>query len=1038
MISRVWDVCAVALICFLFVTTINAEELKVELKAENYEIITTIEGFHEIRMENFGNLLTPGKPMLPGKTFLIVVPLGAEVNSINVKGVGCNEIPGKFRIAPAPVVFPMDHRKNLVDEATETYLSNKAIHYSNNQFYPENTAWHSGQGALGKYNFIKVTFAPFTYFPNSQKLVHSPSVEITINYSFSQNSNTKMGEHNLNRKAQIPDKKAANILFNYNEAKNWYAPQAQLNKVTSTYNYVILTTEKLENAMSTFVNWKVSVGFTVKVITTNWIDGLYPGSDLPEKIRNFLIDKYGEWGIEYVLLVGDINDIPMRECHPRPNSPQGATPTDYYYADLTGNWNSDGDSYFGEYDQDDVDWVPEVLVGRIPWSDYSTVAQICQKLAEFEGNKGAWKNDALLLGAMSNFKKEGDSQFSRTDGAALMEVNKSLVSNNGGNSTTLYEKTGINPNENECSASLTNENVMNIWSTGQFGLVSWWAHGSSSEAYRKLWDSDDGDNIPETSDPNEISWETMISSDDCNLLNDEFASIIFACSCFNGDPDSDNLGKELIKNGSAGIVASSRLSWYSIGWSHKDHGGNASIDYYFFENLINKNNRVGEALYNSKVHYSNHFLYSSWGWVGWQNMFDFNLYGDPSMCHTGLTPSKTNLNISGNIYYNNSTMPINNAELSLSWISTNIQTTNESGYYQFQFLPPGENYIITPLENPNVPKNCISSYDAALAAQIVTGLLTDVTDEQKLAADVDKNGFVQIFDAALIAQYAIGLSDDPYSCVGDWVFNPAQRTYQPLSVEHSDQNFSALILGDVDCNWGANMLSSKANNLLKTYTGLKDETVFPCSNFVIPFSVEEQSEIISFDISLKINPDIMKFSGIIKADDVKDFEIFSNCTDDGIIKIAGFSLNPKELSGNYITLNFDIVGNPEGNGKIELMNYTVNNEPGFFASANIKIENQAFLSLPLKFNLSQNYPNPFNPSTTIRYEIPKATQVTITVFNLLGERINTLVDEEKQAGRYSVLWNGRNEIGGKVPSGLYFYRLESDRFSRTFKMLMTK
>ena len=69
MISRVWDVCAVGLICFLYMASAKAEELKIELKAGKYEIVKTSQGFHEIRMEKFGNLLTPGKPMLPGKTF---------------------------------------------------------------------------------------------------------------------------------------------------------------------------------------------------------------------------------------------------------------------------------------------------------------------------------------------------------------------------------------------------------------------------------------------------------------------------------------------------------------------------------------------------------------------------------------------------------------------------------------------------------------------------------------------------------------------------------------------------------------------------------------------------------------------------------------------------------------------------------------------------------------------------------------------------------------------------------------------------------
>jgi len=656
MINRVWCACVVGLILLLFITVANAEELNVELKAEEYKIIKTSEGFHEIRMENFGNLLTPGKPMLPGKTFLIAVPPGAEVNSINVKGMGSNEIDGKFRIAPAPGVFPMDHKRNLVEEAKKVYLSNKTTHNTSNRSYPEKIGWYSGEGAFGKYNYVKVTFAPFTYFPKSNKLILTPAVLVTINYSVSdsvhQDSKNKTFEgFSLNKKISKFERKAADFLFNFNDAKKWYVPQPSFNHPTNNFDYVIITTTELQNAVSPLVFWKESLGFTVKVIKTDWINNLYTGFDLPEKIRNFLKDKYQEWGINYLLLVGDIHDIPMRICFPRANSSLDATPTDYYYADLTGNWNSDGDEYFGEYGQDDVDWVPEVLVGRIPWSNFVIVEQICQKLVNFEGDQGSWKRDALLLGAMSNYKNESNSRYSRTDGAALMEIQKDLVNNNGGSSTTLYEKSGLNPNTDSCSAPLTRENVIAKWSSGQFGLVNWWAHGSSSQAFRKWWDSDDGDKIPETSDPDEISWEAMISTDDCYSLNDSYASIIFACSCHNGDPENNNLGKALIRHGSAGIVASSRLSWYSIGWSHENHGGNASIDYYFFDNLINKNNMVGEALYNSKVHYSNNFVYSSWGWVCWQNLFDFNLYGDPALCYTGLTPSSNStFNISGKIY----------------------------------------------------------------------------------------------------------------------------------------------------------------------------------------------------------------------------------------------------------------------------------------------------------------------------------------------------------------------------------------------------
>jgi hypothetical protein len=81
--------------------------------------------------------------------------------------------------------------------------------------------------------------------------------------------------------------------------------------------------------------------------------------------------------------------------------------------------------------------------------------------------------------------------------------------------------------------------------------------------------------------------------------------------------------------------------------------------------------------------------------------------------------------------------------------------------------------------------------------------------------------------------------------------------------------------------------------------------------------------------------------------------------------------------------------------------------------------------LPTVFALYQNYPNPFNPSTTIRYEIPKPAKVELHIYNILGQRVKTLVSEERLPGRYSIVWNGQTNNGMQVASGVYFYRLQA-------------
>lgn len=94
---------------------------------------------------------------------------------------------------------------------------------------------------------------------------------------------------------------------------------------------------------------------------------------------------------------------------------------------------------------------------------------------------------------------------------------------------------------------------------------------------------------------------------------------------------------------------------------------------------------------------------------------------------------------------------------------------------------------------------------------------------------------------------------------------------------------------------------------------------------------------------------------------------------------------------------------------------------------------------PGEFQLFQNYPNPFNPSTTIQYLLPNAAKVKITVYNILGQTIKTLVDNQLQsAGKYTIGWDGKNDKGSAVVSGIYFYRIEADNFMKTNKMLLVR
>ena len=93
---------------------------------------------------------------------------------------------------------------------------------------------------------------------------------------------------------------------------------------------------------------------------------------------------------------------------------------------------------------------------------------------------------------------------------------------------------------------------------------------------------------------------------------------------------------------------------------------------------------------------------------------------------------------------------------------------------------------------------------------------------------------------------------------------------------------------------------------------------------------------------------------------------------------------------------------------------------------------------PASYNLFQNYPNPFNPSTVISYSIPKSSNVTLKIYDVLGREVKTLVSTEQVNGLHSIQWNGDNNYGSRVSSGIYLYRIEAGDFIQTKKMLLIK
>ena len=94
--------------------------------------------------------------------------------------------------------------------------------------------------------------------------------------------------------------------------------------------------------------------------------------------------------------------------------------------------------------------------------------------------------------------------------------------------------------------------------------------------------------------------------------------------------------------------------------------------------------------------------------------------------------------------------------------------------------------------------------------------------------------------------------------------------------------------------------------------------------------------------------------------------------------------------------------------------------------------------IPVQYFLHPNYPNPFNPITSFVYDLPKHSQVRISIYNTLGHEIKRLINRQQEYGSYTVHWDGTDTYGNKVSSGVYLYHLNANSFNQTRRMILLK
>ena len=613
----------------------DSGKVRVVLSAGEYSIIKDENGLDVIMMDDFASTTSSGDPMLVHKVYNILVPPDAIGTDLKFEIVSADIqiLEGTYEIRPVGPLAP------AVDEFSggalwaEYWGKDKNITdgrnldvYEKDANYPENYVEMLPYSEIEKAMRIRLDFTPLQYNPVSKKLTLIKNVVVDISYGISP---AVMGRSLA--ADTVMDDVASQLFDNYDEGKAWYEGEGVEPKPQATYDYVIITTNAIVSNsanLNAFIAHKQSLGYSILVVTETNFNGLtgQAPNHKAEKIRQWLKNNYVAMGIKYVLLIGDPHpyesgegDIPMKMCWPRySEASYRESATDYFYADLTGNWDINGDQIYGEWGVDypvtsGVDFTPEVYVGRIPvyGANYAMLDSILQKIINYETSSStSWRKSALLPMSFSD---------SSTDGAGLSEQMRDYYLNvNGYSSWRMYQQGSIGSCANSVYPSeqelLGGTYVRDRWAAGDYGIMCWWGHGNPTQA-----------GVGYTG----CSGGLMFDSSSSSSLDDAHPSFTYHCSCTNAYPEySNNLAYSVLQQGGISTISATRVSWYYVGEAYGTFDGsssNAGLGYEYVKRLAQEL-PGGDALYQAKQSvYPGYYSETTMNW------YDFNLYGDPSV-----------------------------------------------------------------------------------------------------------------------------------------------------------------------------------------------------------------------------------------------------------------------------------------------------------------------------------------------------------------------------------------------------------------------
>ncbi len=347
-------------VLFISISVLSAGTVQKSFSFES-PIFVEKNGFDEVHIDELTFITPPGDPQLPSLPVHLLLPPGEKAVNVTISYERSEVLKERFNIVPTQKPYPISFSGKIEFEEPNDEV------YSRNQFYPQNlttglTTQYMRGHAVAMFNLF-----PLQYNPQTKEIIFYRDLQVTIRTESS--SEAQRAFDNFYRSDTATQNRLARLVSNSSEITRY--PYRNNNRDVDDYEYIIITPNQFLTGLSDFAAFKQSQGYHVLIKTTEDIYSEYPGVDIADQVRNFIIDAYQNMGAEYVLLVGDVNLVPHRGFWVNAGGTEDFNiPSELYYEglDRVGNgpgpdWNTNADNRWAETNE--ADYLTEVYVGRL-------------------------------------------------------------------------------------------------------------------------------------------------------------------------------------------------------------------------------------------------------------------------------------------------------------------------------------------------------------------------------------------------------------------------------------------------------------------------------------------------------------------------------------------------------------------------------------------------------------------------------------------------------------------------------------------------